>query len=250
VLPHPESVALICPALHLNGSSGGIGPGRELRRPGAAHSHPLSTIGLELRVAFAVMGTNGGSTADSSFWLRKCRELLLRPAVEPVLFAHWNKLKSFEMTEPEVASISSMLLGSKQKPRTKDCYGLWDGGNVRFEAAERARTWWTDIQKVASDPKLSAALPAYAFARTIIAHPYPDGNGRLARTLVHASFARTMGFPAPVLPLAPAFYLNAAKVALGLRELSETGDWFAFNEVFREVIGSAAKLVKHLDEMT
>lgn len=204
--------------------------------------HPLHTIGLELRVAFNAMGSGNSDAGDNGFWLRKCRELLLRPAVEPLILARWEKLKSFEMTEPELADFCSLLCASKQGARTKDSYGLWEGSDVRFEPADKAMTWWNDIRVVVDDPDLSPLLPAYGFARTIIAHPYPDGNGRLARALVHAALARTAHYSAPFLPLAPAFYMNGAKVAAALRRLSYTGDWQGFNDVFQSVLNCAANL--------
>ena len=122
-----------------------------------------------------------------------------------------------------------------------------EGADVRFEPAEQARSWWLDIQAVAKSPELAPLLPAYCFARTIIAHPYPDGNGRLARALVHAALARTGNYAAPFLPLAPAFYMNAAKVAAALRQLSDTGDWDGFDVVFRHVLAEAAELARNLD---
>lgn len=206
--------------------------------------NPADTIGAELKVVFRALGALGEIDGDNSFWLRKCRELMLRPAVEPLLLARWNKLKSFEMTEAEMASFCSLLCGSKQQARTRDSYGLWDGGDVRFEPAEQAASWWTDIRAVANDPQLSSLLPAYAFARTIIAHPFPDGNGRLARALVHASLARIYDLNAPVLPLAPAFYMHGGKVAAALRQLSDSGDWEQFATVFRVVLDEASRLAK------
>jgi hypothetical protein len=198
-------------------------------------------IGAELRIGFMLIGKAIEPIVDG-LALRKCRELCLRPAVEPLLLAHWEKLKSFEMTEPQPAALCSLLTGSKQEARTRDSHGLWDGGHVRFEPPEQARNWWADIQAAARNPDLASLLPAYAFARTIIAHPYPDGNGRLARALVHASLARTTDYKAPFLPLAPAFYMKGAKVAHALRDLSHSGDWLAFNSVFANVLNDAANL--------
>jgi hypothetical protein len=137
----------------------------------------LGTIGLELRVAFTSIGDGGYANADNIFWRRKCRELCLRPAIEPLLLPHWNKLKSFEMADAQMANFCSMLCGSKQELRTGDgSYGLWGKLTVRFEPAERARTWWDDIRSVAAKPELAPLLPSYAFARTIIAHPFPAGT--------------------------------------------------------------------------
>ncbi len=205
----------------------------------------IDTVGLELKVALmAIGGEPGIKRADNSFWLRKCYSLVTRPSVEPLLLAHWNGLKHFEMSEVEMASFCSRLCGSKQQARVRDSYGLWEGADVRFEPPARARSWWRDIQSVASRSELNSLLPAYAFARTIIAHPFHDGNGRLARALVHASLARVADLKAPILPLAPAFYMNAAKLAASLRLLSETGDWKAFGDVFNSVLTHASFLAK------
>jgi hypothetical protein len=171
---------------------------------------------------------------------------MLRPAAEPLLLARWTKLRSFNMSEDEIANFCSLMCGSKQQPRTRNSYGLWDGGDVRFEPPEVARSWWKDIRSVAGRPELAPLLPAYCFARTIIAHPYPDGNGRLARALVHGALARTQRLMAPVLPLAPAFYKKGAKVAAALRELSGTGDWEMFNAVFQDVLEDAAGMAKQV----
>jgi hypothetical protein len=209
--------------------------------------HPLEVIGLELRVAFMTIASGDLRAGDNDFWHRKCRELCLRPSVEPLLLAHWNKLKSFEMTEAQLANFCALMYGSKQEARTRESRGLWDGGNVRFEPAEQAKGWWADVQKIAQKAHLAPLLPTYCFARTIIAHPYPDGNGRLARALVHAALARTTDYRAPFLPLAPAFYMNGAKVAAALRALSDSGDWGAFNAVFWGVIEDARKLARMVE---
>lgn len=208
------------------------------------HARPVEVIGLELRVAFTAMGLGAAPSSDNSFWLRKCRALCLRPAVEPLLLAHWSKLRNFEMSEEQVANLCSLLHGSKQQARTRHSYGLWD--NVRFEAPELARRWWEDIQAAANEPELAPLLPAYAFARTIIAHPYTDGNGRLARALVHASLARTAAYAAPFLPLAPAFYMHGAKLAGALRELSASGNWEQFAAVFRIALNQAVTLAEQV----
>jgi Fic family protein len=225
--------ALTCPPLPVAAA----GANRSGFQKPTADGFTLNVIGLELRVAFALVAMNGAARADNDFWRRKCRELCLRPAIEPLLLAHWAKLKAFEMTE-------TMLCGSKQQARTKDSYGLWDGGNVRFEPAEQAKHWWADIQSVANRAELAPLLPAYAFARTIIAHPYPDGNGRIARALVHAALARQADLPAPTLALGPAFYVHGAKVAAALRALSDTGDWEEFDAMFGAVLQDAVRLTK------
>jgi hypothetical protein len=191
------------------------------------------------------MSAGGAAKADNDFWLRKCRELCLRPAVEPLLLAHWEKLKSFEMTEAQMASFCSLLCGSRQQARPRDSYGLWDT-DVRFEPPEVARAWLTDIRRVANDPELRPLLPVYSYARTIIAHPYPDGNGRLARAMLSAALAREAGLSAPILPLAPAFYKNGAKVAEAICSLSRDGDWNRMALTIAHVLNDALAMARQL----
>jgi hypothetical protein len=208
---------------------------------------PFDVVGFELK--FALLAPSiamGDSSGDAKFWVRKCAALLQRPAVEPLLMAHWKRISNFEMTDEQMQSFCSLLCGSKKELRTRDSYGLWDASDVRFEPAEKARTWWSDIRAVATRPDMAPLLPCYAFARTIIAHPYPDGNGRLARALVHAALARDGGLSSPVVALAPAFYMNGARIAAALRDLSESGDWGPFESTFRQVLEHALALTRGL----
>lgn len=214
---------------------------------GAARDHrPIDTVGLELKVALLAIGGVRADAADNDFWFRKCRELSLRPAVEPLLLAHWNKLKGFDMSEPQVAAFCSLLVGSKQAARTSDSYGLWEGSDIRFEPAERARSWWSDIQAVAQTAELRALLPFYSYGRTIIAHPFPEGNGRLARALLWAALAREIEICSPVLPLAPAFYKNAASVAQALMRLGRDGDWNELTMTLLGVLEDALAMLRKL----
>ncbi len=237
-----ESLRLVCPApgvldsIVLNDALKAILEIKNKHDP----CHPLRLIGTELRIAFLAIGNQQLEDGDNDFWLRKCRQLCLRPAVEPLLLSHWRKLKNFEMDEKGIAAFCSMLHGSNQTLRTGDSYGLWD--NVRFESPDVARSWWSDIKTVAKDPQFATLLPAYAYARTIIAHPFPDGNGRLARALVHASLARISDLSAPILPLAPAFYKHGGKIADAIRKLSGSGNWNEFASTFAVALHEAGVL--------
>lgn len=209
-------------------------------RPEQRGLSPIDAIGLELKCALIAIGGGLGATeADNSFWLRKCRELALRPAIEPLILANWSRLQRFDMTEPQMAAFCSLISGLKQAARTRDSYGLWEGSDVCFESAEQARSWWLDIQVVAHSSEFKSLLPIYTYARTIIAHPFPDGNGRLARTLLTASLAREADLSSPVLPLAPAFYKNGAKVAEAICSLSRDGDWNKMSLTIIEVLRDA-----------
>lgn len=85
-----RSAPLQCPSISVTAAS--ITTGKTCINELASHVRALDAIGLELRAAFACIGTRDAN-ADNEFWRRKCRELCLRPAVEPLLLAHWNKLE-------------------------------------------------------------------------------------------------------------------------------------------------------------
>lgn len=239
-----QSLSLRCPPFPAISASGEPNLPSLMSVRNGAPAEALNVIGLELKVAFMAMSRGGNGKADNDFWLRKCRELCLRPAAEPLLFAHWDKLKSFAMTDEQMASFCSLLCGARQQARTRDSYGLWEGADVAFEPPQVARTWLADIRNVASNPELRALLPAYAYARTIIAHPYPDGNGRLARAMLHGALAREADLSAPILPLAPAFFKNGAKVAEAIRTLSPNGDWNQMALTIAHVIQDALAMAR------
>lgn len=219
-------------------------------RHAAQDFSPIDTVGLELKVGLlAIGGSLEASKADNEFWLRKCRELSLRPAVEPLLLGYWGRLRHFDMTEPQIAAFCSLLSASRQTARTQDTYGLWEGSDIRFESVERAQSWWSDIQAAAQAPELKSLLPFYSYARTIIAHPFPDGNGRLARALLLAALVRDTDISAPILPLAPAFYKNGASVAEALHRLSGDGDWDSLATALCEVVMDALAMLQKVRPM-
>jgi hypothetical protein len=58
-------------------------------------------------------------------------------------------------------------------------------------------------------PRLHPLLHATGvYFDTLLIHPLPDGNGRLARLLFQASLRQTMGLKAPIFPLGPACAAN------------------------------------------
>lgn len=84
----------------------------------SGHASPIHTVGLELKLALLAIGGRGAIKADNGFWLRKCRSLITRPAVEPLLLANWSRLKQFRMNESQMSAFRSHLCGSRQEVRT------------------------------------------------------------------------------------------------------------------------------------
>lgn len=111
-----------------------------------------------------------------------------------------------------------------------------------FEPLAIAAQWLAKIRAAANLPELRAALPMFAFAQTIMAHPFSDGNGRFARLMVHAALARCAGLGRPGIALAPAFYRRADAIGAALTALGESGEWPPFNALFLSVLDDALAL--------
>lgn len=74
---------------------------------------------------------------------------------------------------------------------------------------------------------------------------FPDGNGRLARFMVHASMGHMAGVTRPSVGLAPVFYCHANRLASAMQDLSARKDWQRFYTVFFDVLENAADIARH-----
>lgn len=182
--------------------------------------------------------------ADNLFWDAKCQLLLVRPALEPIACSYWKRFDSFDLDDKVALVIASTLAGRRLVYRRGPATGRSQRGDVTFEPIEVAAQWLAKIAAATKRQELLAALPMYAFAQTIMAHPFSDGNGRFARLMVHAALARCMGLRLPEIALAPAFYRRATVLGGAVTMLSESGDWPPFNAIFLSVLEDAVTLTK------
>lgn len=120
---------------------------------------------------------------------------------------------------------------------------------MTFEPLDVAAHWLTKIAAAARSPDLLAALPMYAYAQAIMAHPFSDGNGRFAKLMVHAALARCAGLRRPEIALAPAFYRRADEMGRALTALSETRNWAPFHALFLSILEDALNLTRRLHRL-
>jgi hypothetical protein len=207
---------------------------------------PARFAGLELQIAMTFLSEGlGAQVEDNEFWREKCKLMIMRPATEPILQGYWARLSSFKFDPEFLLHCSSILASKRLIIRNKDTVGKSKYGDVQFEPLNKAMVWISDSIAISAQPQFRAILPAYIFARTIMAHPFSDGNGRLARMLIYAALIKTAGLSQPSLALAPTFYRNARYLAQSLDDLSRDGDWGSFYEVFFNVLGKALRTVRH-----
>ncbi|WP_375397384.1 Fic family protein [uncultured Sphingomonas sp.] len=72
-------------------------------------------------------------------------------------------------------------------------------------------------------PPVTEAVAVYA--HTVFAHPFRDGNGRLARALIYGPLRRGGLVSSPCLGLGPTFDLCRRPLAFATLALSERADW-------------------------
>jgi hypothetical protein len=242
--PKPPSVQWRCPPIRpLTGAEGdrAVALYDRARRIEAASGHPARLAGFELEVTLRLLeGTLPLPEADNPYWRDKCRTLFARPAVEPIAYLHWRALMTGGIDGPGALRIASMLAARNVVLREGPGIGRSVMGDVEFEAADPQCSWLVEVRAATASPELLPALPMFAFARAITAHPFSDSNGRFARLLVQAGLARAGRLTRPCLPLAPIFYRNNETLAAGLKRLSEEGEWGPYYDACLGALEQAA----------
>ncbi|MEQ1541131.1 MAG: hypothetical protein ABL926_02655 [Novosphingobium sp.] len=140
-----------------------------------------------------------------------------------------------------------MACGVRTPIRTTMGRGTSEHGNLEF-AVPDISGWLGRLRSTVVESSLSGIFPIYAFAITILVHPLADGNGRLARGLMHAAFCRRIGSGLPLLPLAPAFYLHSAGVRDGVRKVAQYEEWDELIGAATQVLETAVRLRMSLDD--
>lgn len=186
-----------------------------------------TSVGLEIRVAAAVLAgeNNYARGIEHNQIVGKIRRLLVRPAVEPTLISYWQHLSAANLNAEQISAYLKKVSGEDVTERPLRSFGVMPTGIVVFEALEESRAWLAKIKVAANDAELRTATPFYAYVQTIMAHPFSDGNGRLARSILQATLGEFFGCRFPVIALAPAFYMHSEKLVEVFTRLTDTGAW-------------------------
>lgn len=221
----------------------------EISRLRAGPLGPASVAGLEIRAALMLLNDdNGFRPVDNIFWEVKCRSLFLRPAIEPILCSYWSRFSMFSFDEASAFHMASALAGRQLVYRRGPAIGRSVKGDVEFESHCSASLWLPKIASVACSDEMHLSLPMFYFAQTIMAHPFSDGNGRFARSMIHAALSRCAKLNEPALALAPAFYRRAQELGEALTLLSRSRDWTIFNSVFLSILEDSLLITKLLNK--
>lgn len=199
--------------------------------------------GLELRTAYlALRGTVPLTAVDTPYWREKTAFLYRRPAVEPIILSFWKRHASHLLDQASALQTVSLLTGRSARFREKAAVSRSLQGSVRFEPPEFIRSWLPAVADLQLGTPSKTDWPVYTYARTVMAHPFEDGNGRLARFLFAATLAAQLRVKRPCLSLAPSFYRYAEPLSGALTILSRTGDWQPLTAALIVVVEEAVVL--------
>jgi len=229
--PIPKSFDLSCNAIEQT-------LGRMLQEHGPVD--PLACFGNELRWAYLLSGSDSHPRV-----LPQLERLRSRPAIEPILFKRWGLFRKWQFTPDGINRLVSDLAGTAMFLRTEP---VFSGPNppvpyVEFPAPASVDTWVNAVAALGNDSSYSPiTLASLLYASTVLNHPYRDGNGRLARALVHAALANRVNYTCPFLPIGPAFLMYRETAVIESLSLSKTGDWGRFTSYFASRLEFALRL--------
>lgn len=214
-----------------------------------AYSRQPSSFGLELRTAYcALLRGKELSPPDNDFWANKCRILFARPAVEPIVTSFWKRPGDLTLDPESALNLATLLAGQPVCYRKVRAVGQSWRGDVHFEPLPIAAGWQAVISNEIQEARRDQ--PIYAFARTIMAHPFTDGNGRFARVLFASILAREFGLTLPCIAFAPSFYRYGERLHDAMAWLSKRGDWQRLILVMIEIVDDAIRLTKMASSVT
>jgi hypothetical protein len=176
--------------------------------------------------------------ADNSYWREKTAFLYRRPASEPIALSFWKRQRARPLDAVAALQTASILTGSSARYRRQPAQGQSAAGMIEFESVAQVRSWLPAIAELQLEPPTRSDWPVYVFAKTVMAHPFEDGNGRFARLLFAVTLAAQLRV-IPCLALAPSFYRHAERLSAALTTLSCTEDWQPLTTMLIRVVEEA-----------
>jgi hypothetical protein len=201
-------------------------------------------FGLELRTAYLLESYS--KSGNIQMPPPPYRQFYLRPAVEPIIYSYVGRLRP-EAIDPDVAdAFMSCLHCRRIEPRRGEIRikPNAQGNFVQFPDAAFAADYHVRLRDALPSIEGPLNRAAFAYAEILLSHPYADGNGRLARAV--AMLCLGQDDMVPFLPLGPAFYACAPRVAPALETLALTANWPHFISVFGEMVETALHLSETL----
>jgi hypothetical protein len=197
---------------------------------------------IERRAVYSLM-----ENSDDPAFPRLARHRLNRPSPEATLAIYWPHFRQAALSSRAMDELASALLGQANKSRSGMIYGTANRYAIRacYPAPEIAAKWLNRVNNTRRKYKNQpVALAGINYAQTVLHHPYPDGNGRMGRAMIHAALAWSGTYHAPFLPVNAVFLFYRHSVILALEALSWSGDWRSFLVNFGTWLGASFNLLE------
>ena len=162
------------------------------------------------------------------------------------MLSYWPNWMRHGWTAFEARQLVSALVGVEVPNRSGPIHTEADpdGVSTVFPEAEDAKGWLDRVRsQVEADNLTPFTSACFSYAVVALNHPFPDGNGRLARAFFHGALGRSLGLTCPFIPLGPICYLHHRRLGAGLRSLSATGDWEPFVGMMADFTSEALALL-------
>jgi hypothetical protein len=212
---------------------------RALTALSASFDDEIDCFGLDQKVL--LMAERGGR--DASIF-----KAYYRPVQEPVLVSMWEKLTALSFDGEQATEVASLLVGSRQRIRTKRMAGQAPDGSVCVFAKRPALYWTETIRSEAANTDGAIKLAAKLFQIVVYEHPFTDGNGRFSRAMIYSALARFGLIKNPCLGLNGAYELHRETMALAFRQSHTQGSPQPMMEAITTLLEDSVGLVRALLE--
>lgn len=210
------------------------------RRSSSISIGDVEVLGLEIRQAYDEV-RNISDSCKISNYKRKCIGLLFRPAIEVGILSYWEHLINADANIEVINKMVNIMVGHPVSI-SKWAMTIKSGkGRVVFESPEYSQNWISDIYNARKSGMPLHLLAIFAYTRTILAHPFSDGNGRLARAIFQIFMSESVGWKVPGIALAPATYKHIPLLQRSLKEVGTTNNWNSIAFTLKKIVVDADK---------
>lgn len=204
---------------------------------------PLHFIGNEIREGLRLAQRLQRQSEHSKAAIAKCRSLVLRPAIEAPLLAHWSALETRNISKAGLQQIVSLTRGQSATWRRGEANGRHQSGEDVHFPSQNGEEFVSYCHEVFSR-NAESNIGCYLYASAIVTHPFDDGNGRLARMMFASQTANGLEWFTSRLPLAPYLYLNERALTRGLQAFVDDNDLLPIiSALHRTVVQSIKAMV-------
>lgn len=184
--------------------------------------------------------------SDSPIKIPDISVLFKRNPVFDEIYFLWNKSRSMNLELDILKRIS--LMGTCRIRASEARVGPDLNGNIFiFPPSNRIMGYldhFCEYYNYAVGSTESVAINSFSIMANFLSiHPFVDGNGRIARTLLQSALMKCIDLKGPILPLTLVTYINASKYISCIRDLVANGNWSYYILFMDKIISTSLDLL-------